>query len=107
MISSAYAQAVGAAPQGDATMSILMMVGMVVLFYFILIRPQSKRAKEHKAMIEALKKGDEIITGGGIAGKIIEIGDAMILVEIDDNVKIKIQKQAVVAHLPPGSIKAL
>lgn len=106
MISPAYAQT-AASPQGDATVSIIMLVVMVILFYFILIRPQSKRAKEHKSMIDSLQKGDEVITGGGVAGKIVDIGENFILVEIAENTKIKIQKNAISAHLPPGSIKAL
>jgi len=106
MISLAYAQT-AANPQGSAAFSIIFMIAIVAIFYFLFFRPQSKRAKEHKAMVESLKKGDEVITSGGIAGKVIDIGDSFLLVEIASNTHIKVQKNAVSAHLPPGSIKAL
>jgi len=76
-------------------------------FYFILIRPQAKRAKEHKTMIAALAKGDEILTSGGILGRITELGDVYVTVEIADGVLVKVQRPAIQAVLPKGTIKAV
>lgn len=105
LISPAFAQA---SPQGQGSpMSLLVMMGlMFVVFYFFLIRPQSKRAKEHKAMLSALSKGDEVVTAGGIAGRVDELGDAFVTVEIAQGVKVKVQKHAVTAVLPKGTLKA-
>ncbi|MCX7892751.1 MAG: preprotein translocase subunit YajC [Burkholderiales bacterium] len=106
MIANAYAQA--GAPGADAGMlNIGMLVLMLVVFYFILIRPQMKRAKEHKAMIDALEKGAEVVTAGGIVGRITKIADAYITLEVAPNTEITVQKQAVQTLLPKGSIKAL
>jgi len=106
LISKAWADG-GAAPQGgDPMMGMLFFVGMIVIFYFLLIRPQQKRAKEHRKMVEALGKGDEIITNGGIMGKVIELSDQYVTVEIATNVQVKIQRQAVMTVLPKGSLKA-
>nr|MBZ4194458.1 preprotein translocase subunit YajC [Candidatus Contendobacter sp.] len=71
----------------------------------LLIRPQTKRAKEHKQMVETLKKGDEVVTGGGVLGRIIEIGENFIQVEIAESVQIKVQKQAVSSLMPKGTLK--
>jgi preprotein translocase subunit YajC len=76
-------------------------------FYFILIRPQAKRAKEHKTMIAALAKGDEILTSGGILGRITELGDVYVTVEIADGVLVKVQRPAIQAVLPKGTFKAV
>lgn len=82
------------------------MIGIfVLLFYFMLIRPQSKRAKEHKQMVEALAKGDEVVTNGGILGKITEVEENFISVEVSSNVVVKVQRQAVSALVPKGTIK--
>jgi preprotein translocase subunit YajC len=106
LISNAYAQA--AAGGADAgLLNIGMLVLMLVVFYFILIRPQMKRAKEHKAMLEALDKGSEVVTAGGIVGKITKIADGYITLEVSPNVEMTFQKQAVQTLLPKGSIKAL
>ncbi|MCU0896729.1 MAG: preprotein translocase subunit YajC [Burkholderiales bacterium] len=105
LISNAYAQAAGGADAG--LLNIGMLVLMLVVFYFILIRPQMKRAKEHKAMLEALDKGSEVVTAGGIVGKITKIADGYITLEVSPNVEMTFQKQAVQTLLPKGSIKAL
>ncbi len=104
-ISDAMAQS--AAPGGDGGMSIIFLIGMFVIMYFFLIRPQVKRQKEHKAMVEALKKGDEIQSMGGMMGKIIEIGDNFMKVEIADNVIVTVRKTSVEAVMPKGSLKEM
>lgn len=104
-LSPAYAQQ--AAQQPNALFQFAPLVILIVLFYFMLIRPQMKRAKEVKQMIESLAKGDEAVTNGGLAGKIINIGEAYISLEIADNVVIKIQKSAITSVLPKGTLKAL
>jgi len=80
---------------------------MFVVLYFLMIRPQMKRAKEHKALIEALAKGDEVVTGGGVAGRITRVSDNFISLEVADTVEIQVQKQAVTVLLPKGTLKAL
>jgi len=106
LISSAYAQA---APAGGESgfMGLLPIVLMFVLLYFLMIRPQMKRAKEAKAMVEGLQKGDEIITAGGVLGRISKMGEAYITVEIAPNTEISIQKAAVQTLLPKGTLKTL
>jgi preprotein translocase subunit YajC len=79
---------------------------MIAIFYFILIRPQQKKAKEHRNMVAALGKGDEVVTSGGILGKVTDLTDQYVSVEIADGVEIRIQRNAVSAVLPKGSIKA-
>ena len=88
-------------------MQLLPIILMFVVLYFLMIRPQMKRAKEHKALIEALAKGDEVVTGGGIAGRISRVSDNFIALEIADAVEIQVQKQAVTLLLPKGTLKAL
>jgi len=105
LISPAYAQA--GSPADAGIMNIGMLVLMLVVFWFILIRPQMKRAKEHKAMVEALEKGAEVVTAGGIVGKITKIGDGYVTLEIADNTEIVVQRQAVQTLLPKGTMKAL
>jgi preprotein translocase subunit YajC len=104
-ISSAYAQAAPA--QGGSGSFLVMMVLFFVIFYFMLMRPQMKQAKEHKKLIENLSKGDEIVTSGGLLGKITEIGDNFILLEVAKETEIKIQKHAVTALMPKGTNKGL
>ena len=104
LVSPAYAQA---APQGDPFMSFLPLVILVVLFYFMLIRPQMKRSKEMREMLGKLAKGDEVITSGGLAGVLREIGENYVTVEIADGVAVKLQKSAIVSVLPKGSLKSL
>lgn len=85
--------------------SIIMLVGFVVIFYFLLLRPQAKRAKEHRALISNLAKGDEVITSGGLMGKISQINEDFVGLQIADNVEIKVQKGAVTTVLPKGTLK--
>jgi len=106
LISEAYAQA--ATPSGpEAFIQFLPIVVLFVVFYFILIRPQTKRAKEHSTMVAALARGDEIVTNGGLLGKITAIGENFIQIEIADSIQVKVQKQAVAAMMPKGTIKNL
>jgi preprotein translocase subunit YajC len=105
IISPAYAQA---APAGDpGFIGFLPIILMFVLLYFLMIRPQMKRAKETKAMIEALQKGDEVITAGGVLGRITRITDAYIGLEIAPNTEINVQKASVQVLLPKGTLKSL
>ena len=106
LISPAYAQATGATADAGI-MNIGMLVLMLVVFWFILIRPQMKRAKEHKSMVEALEKGAEVVTAGGIVGKITKIGDGYVTLEIADNTEIVVQRNAVQTLLPKGTMKSL
>ena len=105
-ISSAYAQT--AAPAGDLASSLTSMLPLVLMFvvlYFVMIRPQMKRQKEHKAMIEALAKGDEVATAGGLIGRISRLGDTYVGVEVATGVEIQLQRNAIVQVLPKGTVK--
>jgi|TARA_B110000971_G_C19878352_1_gene439502 preprotein translocase subunit YajC len=82
-------------------------VALLVLFYFMLVRPQSKRAKEHREMQSALAKGDEVVTDGGLMGKIVDIGDHAILVQFADNLEVKVRREAISSVLPKGTLKKL
>jgi preprotein translocase subunit YajC len=105
-IPSAFAQSPAAG--GDAgLMSFLPIILMFVLLYFLMIRPQMKRAKEQKAMVDALQKGDEVITAGGVLGKITSVSDAYITVEIAANIEVSVQRGAVQTLLPKGTIKSI
>ncbi|HEX5628431.1 MAG TPA: preprotein translocase subunit YajC [Usitatibacteraceae bacterium] len=104
MIGTAYAQAAGAPGQGDTLMGLLPIVLMFVILYFLMIRPQMKKAKEHKAMIDALQKGDEVVAVG-IVGKVVKIDDNYVGLEVASNVVIQVQRQAVNVLLPKGTIK--
>ena len=105
LISSAHAQAAGAA-QPNPLMQLLPLVLIFVVFYFLLIRPQTKRAKEHRAMVAALAVGDEVVTGGGLLGKVTEVSDQFLTVEIADGVAVKIQRHTVQSVLPKGTLKS-
>jgi preprotein translocase subunit YajC len=105
-ISDALAQA-APGQQADPLMSFLPLIILFVIFYFLLIRPQQKKAKEHREMVSAMKKGDEIVTQGGIVGKVMDVSDGFLTVEIADNVQIKLQNHAVSTVLPKGTIKSL
>jgi preprotein translocase subunit YajC len=107
-ISDAMAEAGAAAAQStDPLASLILPIGLVVLFYFFLIRPQSKRQKEHKQLVSDLQKGEEIITSGGILGKITGIKDDFLILEIAKETSLKIQKSAVQSIMPKGTIKDL
>lgn len=103
-ISNAYAQS-GAA--GGSILGILPLLLMLPIFYFLMIRPQQKRMKEHKNMVGALKKGDEVVTNGGLGGTITKVGDAYLSMRIADNVEVNVQKQSIAALLPSGTLKNL
>ena len=106
LISPAYAQALPGG--GDSgLMGFLPIILMFVLLYFLMIRPQMKRAKEQKTMIEALQKGDEVITAGGVLGRISKVSDAYVSVEIAANTEVSVQKSAVQTLLPKGTIKSI
>ena len=102
-ISDAVAQV--APSPGAGWEALLFPVLLIVIFYFLMIRPQTKRAKEHKQMVEALKKGDEIVTGGGLLGRITEIGENFVQLEVADNVQLRVQKNAIASLMPKGTIK--
>jgi len=102
-IASAYAQ--DATPQGGL-LSFLPLIVIFIVFYFLLIRPQTKRAKEHRQLVEKLATGDEVVTNGGLLGKITNVGDSFVTVELADNVKIKLQKHAVASVVPKGTMKS-
>ncbi len=105
MIGTAFAQAAGAAPGGsDSLMSMLPIILMFVVLYFLMIRPQMKKAKEHKTMLDALQKGDEVVAVG-ILGRIAKIGDNFLTLEVAPNVTIQVQKQSVTQLLPKGTMK--
>ena len=108
-ISEAFAQAAPAATATDSPFgslgTMLPLVLMFVVLYFVMIRPQMKRQKEHKTMIDALAKGDEVVTSGGLLGKISKIGESFLSVEIANGVEIQVQRSAVVQVLPKGTVK--
>ena len=105
LIENAHAAA-PAAGQSDPLSGMLFFVGMLALMYFLLIRPQQKRAKEHKKLVEAITKGDEVVTNGGMLGKITEVGEQYVSLEIASNTEVKLQRHAIATVLPKGSIKA-
>lgn len=108
LISSAFAQtAAGGLTDANGIMNFLPIVLMFAVMWFIMIRPQQKKAKEHKAMIEALAKGDEIVIGGGIAGRVVKVGENFVAVEIAAGVEVQVQKPAIQLVLPKGTLKAL
>jgi len=104
LIASAHAQAAGG--QSNALLQMLPLVLIFVVFYFLLIRPQAKRAKEHKTMVAALSVGDEVVTSGGILGRVTETGDQFLTVEIASGVQVKIQRHTVASVLPKGTLKS-
>ena len=103
LISPAWAQAGGA--QGGGFESLLLIVVMFGVLYFLMIRPQMKRTKEHKAMIDALQKGDEIVTAGGILGRVSRLNENYVTMEIAPNVEVQVQRPAVQVVLPKGTLK--
>ena len=109
-ISSAFAQTApaAAAAGGDMQSSLMSMLPLVLMFvvlYFVMIRPQMRKQKEHRTMIEALAKGDEIVTSGGLLGKVTKMGDSYLSLEVASGVELQVQRSAVVQVLPKGSIK--
>lgn len=106
-ISNAYAQAAAPAGVGGGLMSFLPIILMFVVLYFLMVRPQMKRQKEQKAMIDALGKGDEVVTAGGIVGKVTKVADAYVTLEVAEGTEIVMQRASVTVLLPKGTIKAL
>ena len=109
LIAPAYAQAQAPAPGGmfgGGLGGLLFPIILIGVMYFLMIRPQMKRAKEHRAMLEKLARGDEVLTNGGVAGTVTDIGDSFITVEIADNVRIRVQKGAIANVLPKGTLKS-
>jgi preprotein translocase subunit YajC len=111
LIPAAYADAAApaaaaASPFGDS-IQVVFLVGFLVIFYLMIWRPQSKRAKEHKNLLSGLQKGDEVVTSGGIAGKVVKVSDDFVVIEVSDTVELKIQKVAIAATLPKGTLKAI
>ena len=107
-ISEAFAQTAPAAAAGGAESSLLSLLPLVLMFvvlYFIMIRPQMKRQKEHKAMVEAIAKGDEVVIGGGVLGRVTKLGETYIHVEVANGVELQVQRTSVVQVLPKGTFK--
>ena len=104
-ISSAYAQAASGGDTQSTIMGLLPLVLMFVVLYFVMIRPQMKRQKEHKALVEAIAKGDEVVTASGFLGKITKVGEAYLSVELASGVEVQMQRSAVTQVLPKGTIK--
>ena len=106
-ISAAYADTAAGAPPGGEYMQFILLAGFLVIFYLMIWRPQAKRAKEHRDLVGGLQKGDEVVTSGGIAGKVTKVTDDFLVIEASDTVELKIQKSAVIAALPKGTLKAI
>ena len=107
LISSVQAAEAAGTGQASGMSSLIMIVLFAAVFYFLLIRPQSKRAKEHKTMLESIQKGDEVVTNGGIVGKVSKITDGFIVLNVAQGVEMKFQKHAISATLPKGTIKGI
>jgi preprotein translocase subunit YajC len=104
LIPDAYAQGGVTAPPG---IDLIFLVLLFVVFYFLLIRPQMKRAKEHRNMVSALAKGDEVVTNGGLLGRVTKVGDNFVTLEVADGMEVRVQKQALANLVPKGTIKTL
>jgi len=105
-ISQAFAQTAPAASGGESSLlSLLPIVLMFVVLYFIMIRPQMKRQKEHKAMVEALAKGDEVVTSGGLLGRVSKLGETFVHLEVANGIELQVQRSSVVQVLPKGTLK--
>ena len=104
---TAHAAEAGGAGGGSGFINILFLAGFVLIFYFLLIRPQSKRRKDHQALVAGLSKGDEVITAGGVAGQVTKVEDDFIKVKVAANMELRVQKSAVSATLPKGTLKSL
>jgi preprotein translocase subunit YajC len=107
LISPAYAQAAAGAAQENTLLTFLPMVAIFVVFYFLLIRPQQKKQKESRAMLESLEKGNEIVTAGGVLGRIVKIDEQYVTVEVAPNVQMIVQRGAISQLLPKGTIKGI
>ena len=107
LISNAYAQTAAAAGPMESAMQFLPIILMFVVLYFLMIRPQQKKAKEHKALLEGLGKGDEVVMASGMVGRITKVGDDFVTIEIAANVEIQMQKPSIAVVLPKGTLKSL
>ena len=107
LITSAYAQATGAASQGDTLLTFLPMIVLFGALYFLMIRPQQKKQKEARAMLDALEKGNEVVTAGGILGRIVKLDEQYVTVEVAPNTQMIVQRGAISQLLPKGTIKSL
>ncbi len=107
LIPMAYADTATNAAPGSEYLQFILLGGFLVVFYLMVWRPQSKRAKDHRNLVGGLQKGDEVVTSGGIAGKVTKVADDFIMVEVSEKVELRFQKQAIVAALPKGTLKAL
>lgn len=105
-IRNAYAEG-APAPQGAGFMDFLPLIALLLVFYFLIVRPQQKRAKEHQALINALQKGDEVVTMGGVLGKVVKVDENYVALEVAPNVVVTLQKVAVQTALPKGTIKSI
>lgn len=106
-IADAVAQAESAPPPGGGMMQIIMLAGLFAVMYFLLIRPQKKRQKEHQQLVDSVAKGDEVVLTSGMLGKVVEVGEVYLTVDVGSDVKLKFQKAAIHAVLPKGTIKAI
>ena len=106
LIPDAWAQSAPAPGTGQFAPGVLMMVFVIVVFYFLLIRPQQKKAKEHQTMVSKLAAGDEVVTSGGILGRIVEVSDSFVTLEIAEGVRVKVQKFQVTSLMPKGTLKS-
>ncbi|WP_086480941.1 preprotein translocase subunit YajC [Oceanospirillum sanctuarii] len=106
-ISPAFAEGGAAAADPSAMSQIFLLVGFVVIFYFMLWRPQSKRAKEHRELVSGIAKGDEVVIGGGLVGRITKVSDEFVVMEVAEGTEVNVQKASVVAVLPKGTIKSI
>lgn len=107
LISDAWAQAPGTAPAGGGIEGLILPIGLVIILYFFMIRPQMKRQKEHKKLVESLGKGDEVQTSGGLMGKIADLGENFVKVEVADGVVVTVRRSAIEAVMPKGTLKEL
>ncbi|HET7921886.1 MAG TPA: preprotein translocase subunit YajC [Gammaproteobacteria bacterium] len=107
LISDAYAAAAPASAGGDPVVTIIMFVAVIAFFWFFLIRPQQKKQKEHQKLLSALAKGDEVVTSGGMLGRVKDVGEQFVTLEVASGVDVRVQKQAVGAVMPKGTIKNL
>ena len=103
LIADAYAQAGGAQQEPSIWVTLLPLILLLVIFYFLLIRPQAKRAKEHRKMVEALNEGDEVVTNGGLLGRIIQVEDDFVTLEVANKVQVRVQRHAVASLMPRGT----
>lgn len=107
LVSPAFAQAAPAASSpGSSIMGFLPLIVLFVVFWFLMLRPQMKRAKEHREMLGKLQKGDEVVTSGGVAGRVDDLGESFVTVEIADGVRVKVQRSAISSVLPKGTLKS-